>query len=62
MKRILVMLLVPASLFCGGVPKIEFVALTHDFGKQPRDARVSHRFVFTNTGTGNLLIEKIEAG
>jgi hypothetical protein len=62
MKKILVILLVPAALCCGGVPKIEFASLTHDFEKQAQNTQLMHHFTFRNTGTGTLVIEKIESG
>ncbi|TFG49022.1 MAG: DUF1573 domain-containing protein [Candidatus Brocadiia bacterium] len=62
MKKTLMMILLPAMLCCGGIPKIEFDTLTHDFGKQAQNTHVKHRFMFTNTGSATLIVNKIEAG
>ena len=43
-------------------PKIEFFELSHDFGKASQDAALKHSFIFKNTGTGVLIIEKVKAG
>ncbi len=62
MKKLLVLLLVPAALFCNGKPKIQFDRPTHDFGVQEQNIEVKHVFTFKNLGDGTLLIDKISAG
>ena len=62
MKKVLLLLLLPAALFCSGKPKIEFDTITHDFGKQEQNAEIKHVFTFKNIGDGTLLIDKISAG
>ncbi len=62
MKKLLLLLLLPAALFCNGKPKIQFDQLTHDFGKQEQNIEVKHVFTFKNIGDGTLLIDKISAG
>lgn len=45
-----------------GVAKAEFAQKTFDFGViKEKNGPVSHEFVFTNTGDGNLLILKATA-
>ncbi|MBN1496892.1 MAG: DUF1573 domain-containing protein [Spirochaetes bacterium] len=62
MKKFLLLLLLPAALYCNGKPKIEFDALTHDFGEQSQNAELKHTFIIRNAGDGTLLIDKIRAG
>ncbi|MBN2157849.1 MAG: DUF1573 domain-containing protein [Spirochaetes bacterium] len=62
MRKILLPLLMLATLNCFGTPKIQFDATGHDFGKQPLKTEVKHVFTFTNTGTGTLVIKKVTAG
>ena len=45
-----------------GVPKIVFESQAHDFGTVKPKTALTHEFVFKNTGTATLLIEKIKAG
>lgn len=53
----LLILLFPALAF--GAPSIRFENESHDFGKVSEGDRLEHMFEFTNTGTDELLIEKI---
>ncbi len=62
MKKLLLLLLLPAVLYCNGKPKIQFDKITHDFGKQEQSIEVKHVFTFKNIGDGTLLIDKISAG
>lgn len=43
------------------VPHITLSELTYDFGDIPPTAPVEHTFTFTNTGTANLVIERVGA-
>ncbi len=60
MRKLLILLALPAMLYCNGKPKIEFDSLTYDFGKQDRSISLTHIFTFKNTGEGVLIINKIE--
>jgi hypothetical protein len=60
MKKFLLLLLVPVVLYCNGKPKIQFDTLTHDFGKQQKNAELKYTFVFKNLGEGSLRIDKIQ--
>lgn len=42
-------------------PSISFESLSHDFGAVESGQRLEHGFVFKNTGTEELVIEKLEA-
>ena len=42
-------------------PRIEFLELTHDFGKVSQNQSLKHSFVFKNTGTGTLIIDKVKS-
>ncbi|MCD4652466.1 DUF1573 domain-containing protein [bacterium] len=43
-------------------PKLEFVKVEHDFGKNVSGPELKHSFVFKNTGNAPLFIEKVKAG
>ena len=43
-------------------PKIQFDALSHDFGSAFQNTKLEHFFNFKNTGTENLHIIKVKAG
>lgn len=45
-----------------GTPAITFGSLEHDFKTTGPDASLTHEFVFRNTGSAVLLIEKVKAG
>lgn len=45
----------------GGMPRIEFDELAHDFGSIYQYGEVSHRFLFRNTGTATLVIGKVRS-
>mgnify|MGYP001394980646 CR=1 FL=1 len=62
MNKLLVLLLLPAALYCNGKPKIHFDRLDHDFGIQEQNIEVKHVFTFKNLGDGTLLIDRISAG
>jgi hypothetical protein len=44
-----------------GVPRISFVTLSHDFGALPDTKSVRTSFLFSNTGTGTLVITDVKA-
>ena len=58
----MLLMLAPALLYCNGKPKIQFDALTYNFGKQNPNIEVRHIFTFTNAGDAVLYIEKIVPG
>lgn len=43
-------------------PKIQFAALSHEFGKSASNMELKHSFTFKNTGKALLLIENVKAG
>ncbi|MCX8043955.1 MAG: DUF1573 domain-containing protein [Desulfobacterota bacterium] len=43
----------------GGVPKIQFAELTHDFGTVNQNSELRHTFTFKNIGTEVLRIDKV---
>jgi hypothetical protein len=53
------MLFLPSLAY--GDPSIEFVRETHDFGVVMQGEKLEYTFEFTNTGTEELVIEKIES-
>lgn len=62
MKKFLVVLLLPAVLYCNGKPSILFDKTEYNFGKQEQNIEITHVFRFKNTGEGTLVIDKISAG
>ena len=44
-----------------GVPQITLSELAYDFGDIPPTGPVEHIFTFTNTGTADLMIERVGA-
>jgi hypothetical protein len=46
----------------GKNPEIEFSQTDFDFGEIKQGERVAHRFIFKNTGDGDLLIKNVVAG
>lgn len=45
----------------GQMPRMEFERLRHSFGALSRGQKVTHRFAFSNTGTGVLQVRSIHA-
>jgi hypothetical protein len=43
-------------------PKIQFTALSHEFGKTSSNMELKHSFTFKNAGKAMLLIENVKAG
>ncbi|MBP7736629.1 MAG: DUF1573 domain-containing protein [Spirochaetes bacterium] len=62
MKKFLILLLLPAVLYCNGKPRIQFEKTEHNFGRQEQNIEVKHVFAFKNAGDGTLVIDKISAG
>ncbi len=60
MRALLLIVMIPALLYCNGTPKIKFENLSHNFGKQTRNQELKHVFKFTNAGEGMLIIDKIQ--
>ena len=44
-----------------GEPHLTLLELTHDFGEIPPTGPVEHTFTFTNTGTADLVIQRVGA-
>jgi hypothetical protein len=61
MKRIflIVLLLLPALAYAAS--SIKFANDTHDFGKVSEGEQLEHTFEFTNSGTDELHIERVNA-
>ena len=51
----------PAATLAYAHPSIEFVSETHDFGHIVPGEQAEYTFEFTNTGTEELIIERIES-
>ncbi len=47
---------------CFGKPRIEFNEITYDFGQVKQNTELKHIFIFKNTGSSTLSIEKVKAG
>jgi hypothetical protein len=68
MKRIVFMVMVMAGLLYAGPlaaldntgPKIEVTEMRYDFGKVIQGTRVEHVFEIRNTGSEQLVIEKVQ--
>jgi len=60
MKKILLLLVLPAMLYCNGKPRIQFDLLSFDFGRQDRNVVLKHIFTFKNTGDAVLTINSIK--
>lgn len=57
---VMLLVLCLSSLAYAG-SSIEFVSETHDFGHVTQGELLEHTFEFTNTGTEELIIEKVES-
>jgi hypothetical protein len=60
-KGIIIVLMLCLPSLAYGEPSIEFVRETHDFGHVMQGEELEYTFEFTNTGTEELVIEKIES-
>lgn len=60
-KGIIIVLMLCLPSLAYGDPSIEFVRETHDFGHVTQGEELEYTFEFTNTGTEELVIEKIES-
>jgi len=45
----------------GGTPVLTFNEYTYDFGKIAQGEKVTHTFIFTNSGTGTLVVSSVTA-
>ncbi len=61
MKRmiLILMLLVPSVAFAA--PSIKFSSDVHDFGKVSEGDQLEFSFEFENTGSGDLIIQRLQA-
>ncbi len=50
------------NIACSGEPNIKFKEMSFDFGDVKQKEELNHVFLFENTGTGTLIIEKVKAG
>ncbi len=50
------------NIACSGEPNIRFKEMSFDFGDVKQKQELNHIFLFENTGTGTLIIEKVKAG
>ncbi|MCX7678995.1 MAG: DUF1573 domain-containing protein [Spirochaetes bacterium] len=57
----LIFVLLATNGFCDNRGRISFEETVFDFGKVAINQKVTHIFVFSNTGSGTLEITKIEA-
>ncbi len=60
-NRIVIVLMICLPSLAYGDPSIEFVRETHDFGHVMQGEQLEYTFEFINTGTEELVIEKIES-
>ncbi len=61
LNKLFVVLILCLPSLAYGHPSIEFVSETHDFGHVMQGEQLEYIFEFTNTGTDELVIEKIES-
>ncbi len=54
-------LLLPV-LYCEAKPKAQFTETVYDFGVMEKESSMKHTFIFKNTGSSVLVIERIKAG
>ncbi|MBS3742167.1 MAG: DUF1573 domain-containing protein [Candidatus Cloacimonetes bacterium] len=48
--------------FLSAEPQISLKEETYDFGEiKEKDGRVSHKFVFTNTGDDSLIVKRVSS-
>ncbi len=60
MKKIVIIMLLSFPSLAYANPVITFESETHNFGHVPQGELLEHTFEFTNTGTGELVIQRIE--
>ena len=60
MKKIGIIFLLCFPMPAYANPSIEFVSETQDFGQVTQGELLEHTFEFTNTGTEELIIERLE--
>ena len=61
MKGIMLALLFFLPTLAYAAPSVEFVCETHDFGAVAPGEPLEYTFEFTNTGTEELVIERVES-
>ena len=59
-KRIVIVMMLCLPSLAYGDPSIEFVREAHDFGHVEQGEQLEYTFDFSNTGTEELIIERIE--
>ena len=64
MKSIkLTLALMLVALFVSAQPQLQFENTTYDFGNiKEEGGKVTGRFIFTNTGTSNLILKSVRPG
>ena len=60
MKKTVIILLLCLPSFAYANPVITFESETHNFGHVPQGKLLEHTFEFTNAGTDDLVIQRIE--
>jgi hypothetical protein len=45
----------------GGIPTIDFAEVEYNFGTVIQGEKLSHTFIFTNNGKGNLIVANVKA-
>jgi hypothetical protein len=58
----LILFLLLPVLYCEAKPKAQFKETVYDFGVMKKETSKKHTFVFKNTGSSTLVIERIKAG
>ena len=61
MKKIVIVLVLCLPSLAYADPSIEFVSEAHDFGHVTQGELQEHIFEFTNTGTDELVIERVDS-
>ncbi len=54
-------LLLPV-LYCEAKPKVHFQETVYDFGVMKKESSMKHTFIFKNSGSSPLIIDRIKAG
>ena len=53
---------VEATSDTGGLPRVQFTSMEHDFGQALSGEDLKTKFTFKNVGEGVLVIEKVKGG
>lgn len=51
-----------ATSDAGGLPRVQFTSMEHDFGQALSGEDLKTKFTFKNVGEGVLVIEKVKGG